>query len=407
LTKTVDSTRSRGESKRVMWEGSRAVAEFVKLCRPNVISAYPITPQTHIVEELAQIVADGDLKAEFVNVESEHSAASVVLGAGATGARTYTATTSQGLLLMLEVLYNIAGLRLPVSLTCANRAVSSPINIWNDHQDAMAARDSGWIQIYVENNQEAADMQIQSYKIGEDKDIMLPVMVCMDGFILTHAYEPVDVPSQEDVDEFLPPYKPRYYLTPRTPLTFGAMVGPERYMEMRYLIQETMEKVKEKIEKTANEFKEKFGRNSGGLIDRYQAGDAETLLVGMGSMVGTMRDVVDKLRKQGKKVGIVKVRTFRPFPKEKLSEALKGVKNVIVFEKAISLGEGGILCSEIKSLFDAKSKNSPGNISNFIIGLGGRDITENSILGAVERAERQPVELDFVDLDRELLVGGD
>nr|MDO8132751.1 transketolase C-terminal domain-containing protein [Candidatus Njordarchaeum guaymaensis] len=390
-----------------MIQGCRAIAEAVTLCRPTVISAYPITPQTHIVENLAQIVADGELKAEFVNVESEHSAASVVLGASATGARTYTATTSQGLLLMLEVLYNIAGLRLPVSLTCANRAVSSPINIWNDHQDSMAARDSGWIQIYVENNQEAGDMQIQSYKIGEDKDVMLPVMVCMDGFILTHAYEPVDVPSEEDVDEFLPPYKPQYYLTPANPLTFGAMVGPERYMEMRYLIQETMEKVKEKIEKTANEFKEKFGRYYGGLIDKYQAGDAETLLVGMGSIVGTMRDVVDRLRIQGKKVGIVKVRTFRPFPKEKLYEALKGVKNLVVFEKAISLGKGGILTSEIKSLFDAKSKNSPGNMSNFIIGLGGRDVTQNSILGAVERAEKQPVELDFVDLDREILVGGD
>jgi pyruvate ferredoxin oxidoreductase alpha subunit len=390
-----------------MIEGSRAVAEFVKLCKPDVISAYPITPQTHIVENLAQIVADGELKAEFVNVESEHSAASVVLGASATGARTYTATTSQGLLLMLEVLYNIAGLRLPVSLTCANRSVSSPINIWNDHQDAMSARDSGWIQIFVENNQEAADMQIQSYKIGEDKDVMLPVMVCMDGFILTHAYEPIDVPSEKDVDEFLPQYKPKYYLTPTNPLTFGAMVGPERYAETRYLMQQTMENVKEKIEKTANEFKEKFGRHYGGLIDKYQAEDAETLLVGMGSMIGTMKDVVDKLRKQGKKIGIVKVRSFRPFPKEKLHEALKGVKSLIVFEKALSLGKGGILCSEIKSVFDAKSKNSPSNISNFILGLGGRDITQSSILGAVERAEKQPVEFDFIDLDRELLIGGD
>ncbi|WXG47603.1 MAG: transketolase C-terminal domain-containing protein [Candidatus Atabeyarchaeum deiterrae] len=390
-----------------MIEGSRAVAEFVRLCRPNVISAYPITPQTHIVENLAQIVADGDLKAEFVNVESEHSAASVVLGASATGARTYTATTSQGLLLMLEVLYNIAGLRLPVSLTCANRSVSSPINIWNDQQDSMTARDSGWIQIYAENNQEASDLQIQAYKIGEDKDIMLPVMVCMDGFILTHAYEPVDVPAEDDVDDFLPPYQPLYYLTTKNPLTFGAMVGPERYMETRYLMQETMEKAKGRIEHVANDFEAKFGRHYGGLIDKYQVSDAETLLVGMGSMVGTMKDVVDKMRRQGKKIGVVKVRTFRPFPNEKLHDALKGVKNLIIFEKAISLGKGGILCAEIKSLFDAKSKNSPSNISNFIIGLGGRDITQNSIQGAIERAEKQPAELDFVDLDRELLGEGD
>ena len=390
-----------------MIEGSRSVAEFVKLCKPNVISAYPITPQTHIVENLAQIVADGELETEFVNVESEHSAASVVLGASATGARTYTATTSQGFLLMLEVLYNIAGLRLPVSLTCANRAISSPINIWNDHQDSVTARDSGWIQIFAENNQEAGDMQIQAYKIGEDKDIMLPVMVCMDGFVLTHAYEPVNIPDQKDVDAFLPPYKPKYYLTTKNPLTFGAMVGPERYMEMRYMIQQTMELAKDKIEKVANDFKAKFGRYYGGLIDKYQTEDADTILVGMGSIIGTMKDVVDKLRSKGRKIGIVKVRAFRPFPKEKLYEALKGAKNLIIFEKAISLGKGGILCSEIKSIFDAKSKNAPSNISNFIIGLGGRDIRESSILGAIEEADKQPVELGFVDLDRELLGGGD
>jgi pyruvate ferredoxin oxidoreductase alpha subunit len=388
-------------------EGSRAVAEFVTLCKPNVISAYPITPQTHIVENLAQIVADGELKAEFVNVESEHSAASVVLGASATGARTYTATTSQGLLLMIEVLYNIAGLRLPVSLTCANRAVSSPINIWNDHQDAVTARDSGWIQIFVENNQEAGDAQIQAYRIGEDKEIMLPVMVCMDGFVLTHAYEPVDIPDQLDVDKFLPPYKPEYYLTPKDPLTFGAMVGPERYAETRYMIQETMEKAKSKIEKVANDFKGAFGRYYGGLIDKYQAGDADTLVVGMGSMLGTIKDVVDRMRSQGKKIGVVKVRSFRPFPNEQLYDALKGTKNIIVFEKALSLGKGGILCSEIRSLFDSKSRNAPNSFSNFIVGLGGRDITQNSVQGAIERAEKQPTELDFVDLDRELLVGGD
>jgi pyruvate ferredoxin oxidoreductase alpha subunit len=390
-----------------MIEGSKGVAEFVKLCRPNVISAYPITPQTHIVEDLAQIVADGELKAEFVNVESEHSAASVVLGASATGARTYTATTSQGFLLMLEVLYNIAGLRLPVSLTCANRAISSPINIWNDHQDSVTARDSGWIQIFAENNQEAGDMQIQAYRIGEDKEIMLPVMVCMDGFVLTHAYEPVNIPDQKDVDTFLPPYRPKYYLTTKNPLTFGAMVGPERYTEMRYLIQQTMELAKDKIERVANDFKTKFGRYYGGLIDKYQADDADTLLVGMGSMIGTMKDVADRLRSKGRKIGVVKVRAFRPFPKEKLYDALKGAKNVIIFEKAISLGKGGILCPEVKSIFDAKPKNAPSNISNFIIGLGGRDIREDSILGAIEEADKKPVELGFVDLDRELLGGSE
>ncbi|MGR3221195.1 MAG: pyruvate ferredoxin oxidoreductase, partial [Candidatus Anammoxibacter sp.] len=219
-------------------EGSKAVAETVAVCRPKVISAYPITPQTHIVEALAKIVADGRIKAEFVNVESEFSAASVVLGSCATGARSYTATTSQGLFLMVEVLYNISGLRLPVVMTCANRAISSPINIWNDQQDSLSMRDCGWIQIYAEDNQEASDLHLQAFKIAEDKNVLLPVMICMDGFVLTHSYEAIELISQEEADKFLPPYKPDYFLTPDKPVTMGAMVGPEAYMETRYQVHE-------------------------------------------------------------------------------------------------------------------------------------------------------------------------
>ena len=210
-------------------EGSAALAEAVALCRPNVISAYPITPQTHIVEGIAKLIADGKLDAVSVNVESEHSAASVCLGASATGARTYTATSSQGLLLMGEVVFNIAGMRLPVVMTCANRSVSAPINIWNDQQDSISLRDAGWIQLYAESNQEVVDFHVQAFRLAEDPEVCLPVMVCMDGFILTHAYEIVDMPEQEQVDQFLPPYQPEEFLTPKDPRSFGYLATPEYY----------------------------------------------------------------------------------------------------------------------------------------------------------------------------------
>ena len=221
-------------------EGSHAIAEVIKSCKPGVISAYPITPQTHIVEGLAQMVSDGQLKSQFVNVESEHSAASVVLGGSATGVRVYTATSSQGLFYMQEVVFNIAGMRLPVVMTCANRAISAPINIWNDQQDSISLRDAGWLQIYAENNQEAVDFHLIGYRLAEDKRVMLPVMVCMDGFILTHGMEAVDMPEQEKVDKFLPPYAPLYKLDPAQPISMGLLADPDYYMETRFAIQETM-----------------------------------------------------------------------------------------------------------------------------------------------------------------------
>src|SRR3990172_7686132 len=355
-------------------QGFRAVAEAAVLCRPQVISAYPITPQTGIVEELAQMVADGLLKAEFVNVESEHSAASVVLGASATGVRVYSATTSQGLLLMNEVLYNIAGMRLPVVLTCVNRAVSAPLNIWTDHQDSISVRDAGWLQLYCEHNQDAVDLLIQAYRLAEDHRIMLPVMVCMDGFVLSHAYETIDVPEQEEVDRFLPPYKPLYKLDPDDPLTMGAYAEPDKYTETRYMIHETMRRALDIIPEISAEFRKVFGRAAGGLIEGYRLHDPNTAILTLGSLNGLIKDTVDKLRLRGRKVGSLRVTTYRPFPTDAIVEALGHVRNVVVLDRAVSLGSGGPLATEIRSAF-AGRRGAP-HVSSVIGGLGGRGITE-------------------------------
>ena len=356
-------------------EGSKAVAEFVAMCRPKVICAYPITPQTHIVEGLARIITDGKLDARYVLVESEFSAASVVLGASATGARAYTATSSQGLLLMTEVMFNIAGMRLPVVMTVANRAVSAPINIWNDQQDSMSLRDCGWIQMYAEDIQEACDMHVQAFAIAEELNI--PVMVCMDGYILTHAMEPVEVPEQELVDSYLPPFEPKFYLTPKDPITLGSMAGPDAYMEIRLLLHQAMQRASFTIREEAIGFEDAFGRSYGDLLDSYRTEDAELLLVSMGSLIGTMKDAVDELRNEGHPVGIVKVRTVRPFPRTQLHDALADARVVGVIEKDVSLGLEGILCSEIRSAFCGAARTP--NISSFVVGLGGRDVTVDNI----------------------------
>jgi pyruvate ferredoxin oxidoreductase alpha subunit len=384
-------------------EGSMAVAQAVKVCRPHVISAYPITPQTHIVENLSQFVADGELKAEFVNVESEFGAASVVLGASATGARSFSCTTAQGLLLMLEVLYNIAGLRLPVLIVCANRAVSAPINIWCDHQDAAAARDTGWIQLWAEDNQEVHDMCLQAYKIGENPEVSLPVMVNFDGFILTHAFEPIDLIEQKDADEFLPSYKPVQYLTTKNPLTFGVLADPDWYMETRYRLEVALQDSLPVIEEVAKEFKKKFGRWSGGLIEEYRLEDAETAVISMGSVVGTIKDVVDELRNEGQKIGVLRIRTFRPFPKKAIYDALQDVKNVVVMEKDISLGFGGMLANELKTVFYRQAKQP--KISGFVVGLGGRDVPQQSIRRTIEKGISEETDIGWVDL-REEIIGG-
>jgi pyruvate ferredoxin oxidoreductase alpha subunit len=351
---------------------------------------------------LAQFVADGKLSSQFVNVESEHSAASVVLGASATGVRAYTATSSQGLFYMGEVLFNIAGLRLPLVLACANRAISAPINIWNDQQDSVSLRDCGWMQFFAEDVQEAADFHLIAYRIAEDKSMMVPVMVCLDGFILTHGIETVDIPSQELVDKFLPAYKPLYKLDPENPISMGLLADPEYYTETRYALQETLEEALVLIPKITAEFSRVFGRAYNGLIEEYRTKDAERVIVAMGSVCGTIKEVVDELRAKGKKVGLLKVTSYRPFPAREICEALKNIPKVAVLDRALSLGSFAPLASEVKAAFFGKKKK-PQVVSSFIVGLGGRDITKDSIkemfrlLTAKERA------CEFIDLKPELL----
>src|SRR3990172_8799197 len=380
-------------------EGSQAVAEAVKLCKPEVISAYPITPQTHIVERLSQMVADGELKSEFINVESEFSAASVILGASATGSRAYSATTSQGLLLMAEVLFNLAGMRLPVVVTCANRSVSAPINIWNDHQDVMAIRDSGIIQLFAEDNQEVYDMHLQAYRIAEDPQISLPVVVNMDGFILTHAYEPIETLTQKEADDFLPPYSPERKLDPARPGTFGVLADPNWYLETRYAMQKAQEAAKRVVKKVASDFKASFGKFQGDVIESYRLEGAQTAAVAFGSLVGTLKDVIDEEREQGKKIGLLKIRCLRPFPEDEIKEALKEAENILIFEKALSLGSGGIVFHEVRSaLYTSPSRP---NLKCFVLGLGGRDVPKSSLKKTIESFSPAMPDLNFVDLKEE------
>ena len=385
-------------------EGSHAVAHVVAQCRPHVISAYPITPQTHIVEELADIVGAGQLDAEFVNVESEFSAASVVLGASAAGARAYTATSSQGLLLMSEVIYCIAGMRLPIVLTCANRAISAPLSIWNDQQDSMAVRDAGWIQLHAEDNQEASDLHIQAFKIAEQT--FLPVMVCMDGFILTHAFEPVDIPEQKEVDDFLPAFKPRHIVDPRWPRGIGLFADPRFYMETRYILHRALEKSKDTIKEVSSEFAKAFGRESGGFIKTYKLEEAEVVVISMGSVVGTIKELIDQLEEKGKKVGLLQICSYRPFPRHEVYRALKDKMNIVVLEKCISLGRGGILASDIRWSFPRAEKKDR-NISSFVAGLGGRNISIDDLRYMVEKVEKEPVEFEFLGLREELIAEKD
>lgn len=385
-------------------EGSHAVSEVVALCRPNVISAYPITPQTHIVEDLARLVGEGHLEAEFINVESEFAAASVVLGASAAGARAYTTTTSQGLLLMTEVIYCIAGMRLPIVLTCTNRAISAPLNIWNDQQDSMSVRDAGWIHLHAEDNQEAADLHMQAFKIAEQ--ISVPVMVCMDGFILTHAFEPVDIPDQKQVDDFLPPYQANHIVDPRWPRALGCFADPRFYMEVRYILHRALEKSAATIKQVSADFAKAFGRESGGLIKTYKCEGADLVIVAMGSVVGTIKDLIDRLEEEGKKVGLLQITSYRPFPRQELYDALRDTTNIVVLEKCVSLGRGGILASDVRWSFPRAEKKGR-TISSYIAGLGGRNITMDDLRSMVERVEKEPVELAFLGLNKEIIAERD
>jgi pyruvate ferredoxin oxidoreductase alpha subunit len=376
-------------------EGSRAVAEAVALCRPEVICAYPISPQTHIVENLSQLVKSGELApCEFVNVESEFAAMSASIGASATGARAYTATASQGLLYMSEALYNASGLGLPIVMTVANRAIGAPINIWNDHSDSMSQRDSGWIQLYAETNQEAVDLHIQAFRLAEE--LSTPVMVCMDGFILTHAVERVEMPTQMLVDVFLPPFEPRQLLNPDEPVTIGAMVGPEAFMEVKYLAHAKQMHALELIPEIATDFQDAFGRDSGGLITTYRSRDAETIVLALGSVLGTIKDTVDELREEGVKIGVVGIKSFRPFPLEAVRAALGQAQRVLVLEKALAVGIGGIIAANVRMALAGIELHG----YTAIAGLGGRPITKASLRRLFIDAVADRLEpLTFLDMD--------
>jgi pyruvate ferredoxin oxidoreductase alpha subunit len=382
-------------------EGSQAVARAVALCRPEVISAYPISPQTHIVETLSDLVRTGELTpCEYLMVESEFGALSAAIGASAAGARAYTATASQGLLYMAEALYNASGLGLPIVMTVANRAIGAPINIWNDHSDAMSQRDSGWIQLYVESNQEALDVHVQAFKIAEE--LSVPVMVCMDGFVLTHAFEAVDLPDQAQVDAFLPPYEPRQVLDPDEPVTIGAMVGPEAFTEVRYLAHVKQLQALDLIPEVAAEFAQSFGRPSGGLLRRYRSEDADTVIVSLGSVLGTIEDVVDELRDDGARVGAVGIRCFRPWPREELRDALRHASRVIVVERAFAVGIGAIVGQNVRLSLDGTGNA----VYDVVAGLGGRAVTKRSLHGLVADVDAgriDPGHLTFLDLDEPLV----
>jgi len=378
--------------------GNEASAIAAKLARVKVISAYPITPQTTVVETLAEFVANGELDAEFIKVESEHSAMSACIGAAATGVRAFTATSSQGLMLMSEMLFVAAGLRLPIVMTNANRSLSAPLSIWCDQQDSMAVRDSGWIQLYCENNQEILDTTIQAFRVAEET--LLPVMVCYDGYILSHTVEPVDVPEQVDVDAFLPPYNYPYPLDPEKPSTMGGVGVPEYYTEFRFLLQKAVLDSKKKLIEVNNEFKKRFGRGYD-LIERYHSDDAEVILVTMGSLSSTSKDIVDVCRERGERVGLVKVKSFRPFPSEEIIEAIGNAKAVAVLEKDISLGHAGGLFLDTAASF-ANVGHSPLMI-NFICGLGGRDVTSPQIEQAIRETGKVREKVRWLGLQEKLV----
>ena len=383
-------------------EGSQAVARTVALCRPEVIPAYPISPQTHIVEGLSALVKRGDLSpCEYINVESEFAAMSVAIGASATGARTYTATASQGLLYMCEALYNASGLGLPIVMTVANRAIGAPINIWNDHSDSMSQRDSGWIQLYVESNQEAIDTHVLAFRLAEE--VSLPVMVCMDGYVLTHAFERLELPTQAQVDAFLPPFEPRQLLDPAEPVTIGAMVGPEAFTEVRYLGHVKQMQALDLIPDLSAELSQALGREQPGLLRGYRLDDADTVVVALGSVLGTIEDVIDELREQGVSIGALALKAFRPFPLQEVADALAGAKQVVVVERAFAIGLGGIVSQNVHSALDTHGTTSP-RMYTAVAGLGGRPIVKTSLRQLFADAiagELHPV--TFLDLNTALV----
>jgi pyruvate ferredoxin oxidoreductase alpha subunit len=359
-----------------------------------VVCAYPISPQTHIVEALSELVRSGQLSlCEYLNVESEFAAMSVAIGASATGARAYTATASQGLLFMAEALYNASGLGLPITMTVANRAIGAPINIWNDHSDTMSQRDSGWIQLYAQDNQAAADLHVLGFRLAEK--LSTPVMVCMDGFVLTHAFEEVDVPDQGQVDAYLPPYQPRQQLDPAAAVSIGAMVGPEAYTEVRYLAHQTQLSALEEIPRLADEFATVFGRPCPALVHPYRVDRADVVVVALGSVLGTVADVVDELRDDGLPIGALGITTFRPFPADAVRAELRRAGRVVVLERALAVGSGGVVSMDVRAALSGLE--TP--LTTVIGGLGGRSVTRASLRDMLRSASSDRLaDLTFLDL---------
>ncbi|MBI5606680.1 MAG: pyruvate ferredoxin oxidoreductase [Deltaproteobacteria bacterium] len=366
-------------------EGSEAVAMAIKACRPQVVSAYPISPQTHIVENLAKMVADGELDAQYVRVESEFSAASVVSGASATGSRAYTASSSQGLLLMTEVIYASAGMRLPFVITGVNRTISAPISIQVDHQDTMSLRDSGIIQLYVESVQEAYDTHIAAFKIAEDPKISLPVMVCMDGWILTHSYESVAYMGQEEIDRFLSPFEPEHFLDIKNPKSWGSYADDNVLMEFKYAVHQAMQDGKQRIREIFKELSLLTGRDYRGLVEAYRTEDADTIVIALGSVSGTVKESVDDLRSEGHQIGMVKIRCYRPFPFEDIWEAIKGARRIAVLDANISMGSEGAVGMDLKAKLYGL-KNAP-LLVDFIAGLGGREINKRALRNILQQLD--------------------
>ncbi len=381
-------------------EVSVAIGEMVKLTNTDVIAAYPITPQTHIVEHLAELVANGELDAEFIPVESEHSAMSACLGSAAAGARTFTATAGQGLELMHEVLYVASSMRLPIVMSVANRALSSPLSVWGDHSDAMAVRDTGWIQIFTENGQEVIDNVLCAFRIAEDRRILLPVMIHLDGFHLSHVIEPILLPEQSEVDQFLPPNQYPLPLDPSKPVAMGDFAPPIIYSEVKWAQEVNLRAAKEVILQIWHKFGDKFGRYYS-PVESYRSEDSRVLLLTMGSFSETAAMAIDKMRTEGKNIGLIRLRLWRPFPFDEIRQAVKDAEVLIVLDRALSLGgPGGPVCSEIRSALYGQDKRP--KIVSFVGGLGGRDITVSGFEEIINRG----IEISQKGSEREFEIFG-
>ena len=371
-------------ARRIGLEVSLAISEAVCACDADIVAAYPITPQTHIVEHLSELVADGELDAEFIPVESEHSAISVCIGTSAVGARTYTATSAQGLALMHEILYIASAIRLPIVMTAVNRAMSAPISIWNDHSDIMAERDVGWIQTFAESGQEAFDLTVHAFRVAEDPAVSLPMIVNIDGFVLSHVIEPIELLDREEVSRYLPPFKPQVRLDVRNPITIGAVGIPEIYTEAKVQQEYALQQSKAVIDKAWKEFGDLFGRYYH-AVELYRADDAEIVMLAMGSICSTAQVAVDEMRAQGIKAGLAKLRLWRPFPLKELLDAFQGRNKIIVIDRCLSLGgRSGPVAAETRSALFGYPDAPP--VVEYIVGLGGRDVRVEDFKDMFKRA---------------------